>query len=40
MTASVGFFTILVSLALVITMISPILLILFLIRDWRRGEQW
>lgn len=40
MTASVGFLSILVSIALLATMISPIVLIIFLIRDWRRGQQW
>jgi uncharacterized protein YoxC len=40
MTASLGFFSALVSIALVITVISPIVLIIFLIRDWKRGEQW
>ena len=40
MTASVGFLTILVSLALLATMISPIVLIIFLILDWKRGQQW
>ena len=40
MTASVQFLTILVSTALLITMVSPVILIIFLIRDWKRGEQW
>lgn len=40
MTASVGFLSLLVSAALIITMISPVVLILFLIIDWKRGEQW
>ena len=40
MTASVGFLTFLVGAALLITMVSPIVLIIFLIRDWKRGEQW
>ncbi|WP_455219459.1 hypothetical protein [Kaarinaea lacus] len=40
MTASVSFLSMLVSTALLITMVSPIVLIIFLIRDWKRGEQW
>lgn len=40
MTASVDFLSSLVSVALFITMLSPIVLIVFLIRDWKRGEQW
>jgi len=40
MTASLEFFSMLVSVAFVITIISPIVLITFLIRDWKRGEQW
>lgn len=40
MTASVGFLSMLVGIALLITMVSPVVLIIFLIRDWKRGEQW
>lgn len=40
MTASVSFLSILVSAALLITMVSPVVLIVFLIRDWKRGQQW
>ncbi|MGD8558839.1 MAG: hypothetical protein PVH04_04205 [Gammaproteobacteria bacterium] len=40
MTASLGFFSTLVSIAFVMTVISPIVLLGFLIRDWKRGEQW
>ena len=40
MTASTSFLTVLVSVALFVTMLSPIALIIFLIRDWKRGEQW
>ena len=40
MTASVNFLSMLVSIAMLITMVSPVVLIMFLIRDWRRGEQW
>lgn len=40
MTASVGVLSALVSIALFITMLSPVVLIIFLILDWKRGEQW
>ena len=40
MTASLEFFSQLVSVAFIVTIISPIVLIAFLIRDWKRGEQW
>jgi hypothetical protein len=40
MTASTEFLTLLVSIALLATMISPIVLIIFLVRDWKRGQQW
>jgi hypothetical protein len=40
MTASLAFFSILVSVAFAITVVSPMVLIIFLIRDWKRGEQW
>jgi hypothetical protein len=40
MTASLEFFSLLVSMAFVITIVSPVVLIVFLIRDWKRGEQW
>ena len=40
MTASAGFLSMLVSIALLITIVSPVVLIILLIRDWKRGEQW
>ena len=40
MTASVGVLSALVSVALFITILSPIVLIIFLVLDWKRGEQW
>lgn len=40
MIASQEFFSMLVSVAFVITVVSPVVLITFLIRDWKRGEQW
>lgn len=40
MTASVSFLTMLVSIALLITMVSPVVLVIFLILDLKRGKQW
>jgi len=40
MTASTGVLAALVTIALIMTMISPVVLIVFLIRDWIRGQQW
>ena len=40
MTASLQLFSILVSVAFAITVFSPIVLVILLIRDWKRGEQW
>lgn len=40
MTASVTVLSTLVGVALFMTMVSPIVLILFLIRDWKGGMQW
>lgn len=40
MTASVSVLSALVSVALFITILSPIVLIIFLVLDWKRGEQW
>jgi len=40
MTASVGILSTLVGAALLITMVSPVALIIFLILDWKRGQQW
>jgi len=40
MTASIGFLTLLVTIALLATMVSPVVLIIFLILDWKRGQQW
>jgi hypothetical protein len=40
MTASVEFFSILVSIGLIITAAAPVVLIILLIRDWRKGNLW
>ncbi|MDH5326037.1 MAG: hypothetical protein OEZ68_07355 [Gammaproteobacteria bacterium] len=40
MTASLSMLVFLVSAALILTMVSPLVLILFLVIDWKRGEQW
>ena len=38
--ASAGFLTVLVSSALLLTVFTPIILIVLFIRDWRSGNQW
>lgn len=38
--ASVALLSILVTTALVITVFTPIILIVLFIRDWKRGIQW
>ena len=40
MTASVGMLSTLVLMALVIAAVTPVILIILLIRDWTRREQW
>ena len=40
MIASTEFLTLLVSIALLATMVSPVVLIIFLVRDLKRGQQW
>jgi hypothetical protein len=40
MIASVGFLSTIVTVAVAITVISPILLIILLILDWTKGKQW
>ena len=40
MIASVGFLSTIVTVALAITVVSPILLIVLLILDWTKGKQW
>jgi len=40
MTASVELLSILVSTALLLTITTPVILIILLIRDWKRGTLW
>lgn len=40
MMTGVTFLTVMVLAALAITAAAPILLIAFLVRDWRNGELW
>lgn len=40
MNISADFLAVVVSLALFITIIAPVALILFWIRDWRNGKLW
>lgn len=40
MIASVATLSLLVGGALIITVLSPIVLLLLLVKDWKRGEQW
>lgn len=40
MTASTGFLSTLVTIMLGFTVLSPIVLVWLLIRDWRKGTLW
>lgn len=40
MTVSVGFLTLMVSIALGVTAVAPIILMLLWLRDWRAGRLW
>ena len=40
MIASVSFLSTVVTIALAITVISPILLVILLVLDWTKGKQW
>ena len=40
MMASSSFLSFIVLLALGITILTPIILIVLFVRDWKRGEQW
>lgn len=40
MSISATFFALVVILALVITLIAPVALMLFWIKDWRNNELW
>jgi len=40
MIASSGFLSLIVTIALGMAVLTPIILISLFIRDWKRGEQW
>lgn len=40
MTVSVVFLTAMVSVALGVTLVAPIVLLLLWLRDWRKGRLW
>ncbi len=40
MTASLGFLSLLVSVAVFVTAVSPLILIILLIRDWKGKRLW
>ena len=40
MTAGAGFLTIMVLSALAVTAVAPLLLLIMLIRDWKKGQLW
>ena len=40
MIASSGLLSLLVTIALAMAALTPIILIILFIRDWKRGEQW
>lgn len=40
MIASSGFLSVLVTIALAVTIVSPIILIVLWIRDWKKGQLW
>jgi hypothetical protein len=40
MTVSASFLATIVSVALLITIIAPVALVLFWIKDWRNGKLW
>lgn len=40
MIVSAGFLGILVSIALAVTIIAPIILIVLWINDWKKGQLW
>ena len=40
MTASTGFLGTLVTVCLVVTAAAPVVLLIMLVRDWRKGNLW
>jgi hypothetical protein len=40
MSLSLSLFTLLISTALFITVLTPVILLLLLLRDWTKGDLW
>ncbi len=40
MTVSVSFLTTMVTIALAVTLVSPFVLLILWLRDWRKGKLW
>ena len=40
MTVSVGFFSLMVTIALGVTLVAPVVLLMMWLRDWRNGRLW
>ena len=40
MIVSAGFLGVMITLALVVTMIAPVILIVLWIKDWKEGKLW
>lgn len=40
MSVSVGFLSIMVTAALLLTILAPIVLLILWLRDWKRGQIW
>ncbi|MEJ2143350.1 MAG: hypothetical protein P8Y24_13565 [Gammaproteobacteria bacterium] len=40
MIASSGFISVMVSIALMVTIIAPIVLIILWLKDWKKGQLW
>jgi len=40
MTATAGFLATMVTVALAVTTLAPLVLLVMLIRDWKKGQLW
>ena len=40
MMVSVTFLTIMVTIALLVTMLAPLVLLIYWIKDWKKGQLW
>ena len=40
MSATEGFLSVMVTVSLVITAVAPLVLLVMLIRDWKKGQLW